>query len=278
MAGVDGCSADERPPALLSRGAGSRSTYVAESLAVAPDTGKSCGTLAVLVAGTRAPHVDNLWRPAPGQRPAAFLSRRARLLLTVLPMNRGAYREVALESDTPLVRRAAAAEAGRKAGGDAIPLVADEAIGAGRGCARTTWATTKTGGAEQSGAAPLAFPERKSLATLALFPRPFEEAEADRRGAGVIERRAHEARLALGVGVALAGHASLCVDPHVEHAQERLLAILLVTTGPLVCPQRIELILVQDWLHVGHDRWREDFTPPPPVDGAPDGEEQRQCK
>ena len=133
-----------------------------------------------------------------------------------------------------------------------------------------------TGSAEQSGAAPLVFLQRKSLATLALFPRSLAETEANRRGAGIIEWRAHEARLALGVGVALTGHASTCVDPHVDHAQEWLLAIILVTTVSLVGRQRIQLMLVQDRLHVGHDRRREDFTPPPPDGGASNGEEQRE--
>lgn len=123
---------DERLHALRSRGASARSTFVAELLAGAPDTGETCGArLAILVAGTCTPHVDNLWRQAPAQPPAAFLTLRARLPLAILPVNRGAYCEVALESDTSLVRRAATAEAGRKAGEDAIPLVADEAIGAG---------------------------------------------------------------------------------------------------------------------------------------------------
>jgi hypothetical protein len=270
---------DEIPHALLSRAAGPRSTFIAEFRAGAPDAGESCGTrLVIPVAGTRTPHVDNLWRQAPVQPPAAFLSLRARLLLTILPVNRGAHREVALESDTPLVRRAATAEAGRKAGRDAIPLVADEAVGAGRGCAWTTRVATKAGGAEQPGLAPYVFPQRKSLARRTLFPRSLAETEANRRGAGVIEWRAHEARLALGVGVALAGHASFGVDPHVDHAQEWLLAIILDTTAPLVGLQRIQLIPVQDRLHVGHDRRREDFTPPPPTDGASNGKEQPQRK
>jgi len=176
----DGPPADERPHTLRSGTARSRDTFVAELRTGASDTGESRGTQLALVAGTRTPHVDNLWRQAPAQLPAAFLSRRARLFLAVLPVNRGACREVALESDTPLVRRAATAEAGRKACGDAIPFLADEAIGAGRGRAPTTRAATITGSAEQSCAAPLVSSQRKSLATLALFPRPFDEAEANR--------------------------------------------------------------------------------------------------
>jgi hypothetical protein len=205
----DGFPVDERPPALLSGAAGSRSIFIAELRAGTPDAGESCGTrLVIPVAGTRTPHVDNLWRQAPAQPPAALLSLRARLLLTVPPVNRGAQSEVALESDTPLVRRAATVEARRKAGEDAVPLVADEAIGAGRGDARIARAATKAGGAEQTGLAPLVSPQGKSRAPPAFLPRSLPETTATRRGADIIEWRAHEARLALGVGVALAGHAS----------------------------------------------------------------------
>jgi hypothetical protein len=58
----DGFPVDERPHAPLSRSAGPRSTFVAELLAGSPDTGESRGTrLAILVAGTCTPHIDNLW-------------------------------------------------------------------------------------------------------------------------------------------------------------------------------------------------------------------------